>query len=69
MQKHFSEEEIVELTVIAAHRTFVTRIQEALCTDLEDADFPPNDRPKVAADPHEWVDAYAKQVLLQEGES
>lgn len=62
LPEYFSEDEIVELTVLAAHRTMITRIQEALCTDLEDSDFPANDRPRVAADGDEWVRWYAQRV-------
>jgi len=35
LQRHFSDSEIVELTVVAAARTFTNLIQEALWTDLE----------------------------------
>jgi AhpD family alkylhydroperoxidase len=35
LQAHFSDVEIVELTVLAAARTMVNRVQEALWTDLE----------------------------------
>lgn len=36
LEEHFTNAEIVELTVLAAARTMVNRIQEALWTDLED---------------------------------
>lgn len=35
LREHFSDEQIVELTVLAAARTMVNLIQEALWTDLE----------------------------------
>jgi AhpD family alkylhydroperoxidase len=36
LRHHFDDQEIVELTVLAAARTMVNRIQEALWTDLEE---------------------------------
>ena len=44
LSMHFSEVEIVELTVLIAARTMVNRIQEALWTDLEaGGELPPRD--------------------------
>ncbi len=43
-QRFFGDAEIVELTVIAAQRTMVNLIQEALWTDLEDDSVPKNTR-------------------------
>lgn len=38
LKSHFTDREIVELTVLSAARTMVNRIQEALWTDLEEDD-------------------------------
>ena len=40
LKRHFTIEEIVEMTVLAAFRTLTNRVQEALWTDLEE-DAPP----------------------------
>lgn len=38
LRTHFTEAQIVELTVVAAYRTMINLLQEAFWTDLEDAD-------------------------------
>lgn len=49
LSAHFSEPEIVELTIICAHRSMINRIQEALWNDLEDDSLPKNTRASVSA--------------------
>lgn len=63
LQEHFSETQIVELTVVIAVRTMVNLIQEALWTDLEGPDFPKNTRHAVSDDPSDWYAWYVDEVL------
>lgn len=63
MEAHFTTQQIVELTVIVAVRTMVNLIQEALWTDLEGSDTPPNNRPRVPLEPEEWFSWYVDDVL------
>lgn len=63
MQAHFTPQQIVELTVIVAIRTMVNLIQEALWTDLEDSETPPNDRPATPRVPTDWYSWYIDEIL------
>ena len=48
VRRHLSDPELVELTVLVAVRTLANRVQEALWTDLEGPDFPPNRRTEMS---------------------
>lgn len=61
--EHFDTPQIVELTVIIAVRTMVNLIQEALWTDLEGPETPPNSRSKVPFEPDEWYSWYLDEFL------
>lgn len=67
LAEHFSAEEIVELTVLTAMRSFTNLIQEALWTDLEEGGLPPSTAPldKSAAE-HTRISlaTYARDVLM-----
>lgn len=60
LERHFSVPEIVELTVVAAHRIMVSRIQEALWTDLEGPEVPANTRAEMTG---EVLEDYIDTVL------
>lgn len=68
LRRHFDDSEIVELTAVVAIRAMVNLIQEALWTDLEDADFPKNDRPAIGLGPHEWIAWYSDVLAHQTGD-
>lgn len=62
LTQHFDETEIVELTVAVAHRNMITRIQEALHTDLEGTALPP--RTRITA-PASTLERYVREVLAR----
>lgn len=62
LREHFDETEIVELTVAVAHRNMITRIQEALHTDLEGSALPPRTRNTITAPPS-TIERYVREVL------
>ncbi len=61
LRRHFSDPEIVELTVVVAHRTMINRIQEALWTDLEGPEIPKNTRAEILGD---VLGRYVGEVLI-----
>ena len=60
LRSFFDEPEVVELTVAIAHRNMVTRIQEALETDLEGDELPA--RTNITITP-ERLQRYVREVL------
>ncbi|MPZ60935.1 MAG: hypothetical protein GEU93_06500 [Propionibacteriales bacterium] len=60
LQRWFDEGQIVEITVIAAVRTMVNRIQEALWTDLEE---PGEVEPAKRGTDSTSLESYAREVL------
>lgn len=62
LRRHFDETEVIELTVAVAHRNMITRIQEALHTDLEGSTLPARTRDTIGAPPS-TIDRYVREVL------
>ena len=62
LRAHFDEPAVVELTVAIAHRNMITRIQEALHTDLEGPDLP--QRSRITTSPA-VLDRYVREVLAR----
>jgi hypothetical protein len=60
LRSHFSEAEIVELTVTAAHRNMINRINNALAIEVEDPALPSHTSLRVTP---ERLARYAAEVL------